>query len=792
MATLDVQSEWPPLPAINLTSHLLSLPELPSVEIRPTQEASITAIIPLQTKTLSDLEHTLRFLMSSHGALLSEVVLVYPEPLLVAIRKTVRQIMSLSDFWSHSPMRVQLTLHPWLSNNEEDSMVDGVLHAAWHISGGTILIFGEVFSEELFDVYIPPTEVTFPIGSRGFSGQGDGHVRCLLPSSEPTPALFLVPPFLIPARLLSQHPPETSFNFKSWLSFGAWVAQGQPGAAGGVVSVGEAGVEKHQEQLWCGTHSLPDDLLDSTSVPDNLRVQTPLLPVHTPATRGFFGLVVTSLEDLVHFSSAACRMVAFGHSLHILYISPNLDPRASDFGTSGTHQCDLHFTVQHATVNPNIDDISIWFDDIPGTLDILITIKEDLHPTLYRASQQHDGGVLNIIALPRADLQYCDWMGALDLQEWRNWHVPQVEISIITDSRPSSLTRLLRSLGEARYFGDCVNLRVNIEQTAGRETIQLVDGFEWEHGPTFVHHRVVHGGLLPAVVEAWYPRSNDSYGILLEDDVELSPLFFAWTKLAILRYRYGREKHQSQGLFGVSLYQQKNVELRPEGRIPFNARQLFSTAGLPHSNTPYLSQIPCSWGAVYFPEHWREFHDYLSIRLPSSQANPPSSFPLDANIVPDVRSNKWVHSWKRYFIEIVFLRGYTMLYPNFAGFHALSTNHLEAGAHVKPIPRAVYAKKKALFEVPLLPLPVDNTSNVLVTGLLDLPDARLPLWRDLPVLDLHGELTSEVEIARRGKDRLAEFHCLRESAPYNVHDFLCQSSQDIPSFDFPTTPTFPP
>jgi hypothetical protein len=38
-------------------------------------------------------------------------------------------------------------------------------------------------------------------------------------------------------------------------------------------------------------------------------------------------------------------------------------------------------------------------------------------------------------------------------------------------------------------------------------------------------------------VESWYPRSNDSYGLLLEDDVEVSPLFYAWIKLALLRYR---------------------------------------------------------------------------------------------------------------------------------------------------------------------------------------------------------------------------------------------------------------
>ena len=99
--------------------------------------------------------------------------------------------------------------------------------------------------------------------------------------------------------------------------------------------------------------------------------------------------------------------------------------------------------------------------------------------------------------------------------------------------------RLFNSLMAARYFGDSVALRINVEQAADAGTIALVERLasEWTHGAVFVHHRVVAGGLLPAVVESWYPSSNNSYGILLEDDVEVSPLFYAWAKQALLRYR---------------------------------------------------------------------------------------------------------------------------------------------------------------------------------------------------------------------------------------------------------------
>ena len=119
-----------------------------------------------------------------------------------------------------------------------------------------------------------------------------------------------------------------------------------------------------------------------------------------------------------------------------------------------------------------------------------------------------------------------------------DWNIPRIDISVITKDRPRSLARLLSSLSNAKFFGDPLTFRVNLEQTSDTETMQLVDQFRWDHGITTVHHRIVHGGLLPAVVESWYPHSNDSYGLLLEDDVELSPMFYAWVKMTILRYRY--------------------------------------------------------------------------------------------------------------------------------------------------------------------------------------------------------------------------------------------------------------
>ena len=335
------------------------------------------------------------------------------------------------------------------------------------------------------------------------------------------------------------------------------------------------------------------------------------------------------------------------------------------------------------------------------------------------------------------------------------------------------MKRLLKSLSNARLFGDTVNLRINIEQTADKETLRLAADFRWPHGTVTVHRRVIHGGLLPAVVESWYPVSNHSYGLILEDDVEISPLFYPWVKMSLLRYRYGSAKHRSQQLFGISLYQQKNLELRPEGRHRFSARLTFAASLLPNPNTPYLSQIPCSWGAVYFPEHWQQFHEYLSLRLSNSL----SALPINTIVAPAVRSNKWTRSWKKYFIEMAYLRGYVMLYPNYPDYLSLSTNHLEVGSHVKDMPLEVYHQKQKLFLLPLLQLPEIVGPGEVVTGLLDLPEGTMPLWHELPTLDLLGLVTDEKALKNRGALRVLEiFGCdskRRNVESLHVPRWLC-------------------
>lgn len=203
------------------------------------------------------------------------------------------------------------------------------------------------------------------------------------------------------------------------------------------------------------------------------------------------------------------------------------------------------------------------------------------------------------------------------------------------------------------------------------------------------------------------------------------------------------------------------MELPIDGRRHFDARTIFQEQLL-NPSTPYLSPVPCSWGAIYFPEHWREFHDYITIRLSAL------SLDIEQWIVPNVRSNNWTKSWKKYFIELVFLRGYVMLYPNFDNYSSLSTNHLEVGSHVKHRTK----EKQDMFLLPLMDLPHSTSEEV---AILNLPNRTLPFFHNLPVFNLTGGTSQLDTLVSDGISRRMELlDCIdKYPIPFSARSLMC-------------------
>ena len=287
-------------------------------------------------------------------------------------------------------------------------------------------------------------------------------------------------------------------------------------------------------------------------------------------------------------------------------------------------------------------------------------------------------------------------------------------------------------------------------------TQTLVNEFDWKKGTKYVRHRIAATNKPPQFSEAWYPAHNDEYAIILNNDIELSRYFYTWTKYAILRYRYmEKPKH----LFGISLYAPKLIETDPHGRRWFTPSTILAENGYQEqSHEPFVMQWPSYSGAVYFPEHWREYHDYITARTADK-----AGFKMQEVLVPGLRSNEWNRSWRRYFEELIYLRSYVMLFPNFEGASSLSTVHLELK---KRVMREQYADAVSIYNVPLM----DQDKIV---------DTKLRDFEDIPVFDMWGKLVNHKELKERGLELHDEISACpaplleQEEYTFDPTDLLC-------------------
>jgi len=176
-----------------------------------------------------------------------------------------------------------------------------------------------------------------------------------------------------------------------------------------------------------------------------------------------------------------------------------------------------------------------------------------------------------------------------------------VTISIITavktEGRLNSLKRLMNSLLKSLYPDSAyIPLRIAVDSDASKETIEHVTRLVWPYGPKAINRRVKKGGLVAAVAESFFPSSPLDHGVLLEDDIEVSTHWFQYVT-SVLDLHY---KDPDPRIIGISLYNPRTIEvIASRGKfVKFNSTAI--------TEQPlYAHQVPCSWGALWFPEPWK-------------------------------------------------------------------------------------------------------------------------------------------------------------------------------------------
>ncbi|CAF1937112.1 unnamed protein product [Rotaria magnacalcarata] len=305
----------------------------------------------------------------------------------------------------------------------------------------------------------------------------------------------------------------------------------------------------------------------------------------------------------------------------------------------------------------------------------------------------------------------------------------RIRIRILTYNRLQSLQRLFESLQAANYLNDSVALDISVDRPSSeagssekeqwKQVMEYVgDGethpskFKWSHGPLSIIVHKKHVGL-----PGQWTVSTDHQDVqlFLEDDVVVSPHFYIFLKQAIDFY-YINESNYDSRMFGLSMQHQHTVLGQRTG---FSIRSIDKELNETGAPTFFKYQLLGTWGAVFFPEHWRAFLEWITtIKIEN----------IEEGCTPGgLLSTQWWVSrhlagrmWTHWFIRFVYERGWYSLYTNFPNREALIVCYRESGLNFN------------VTRGPMNPIVKHLQSNV-----------HLNFTKHLPVFDYHFSLIDQ-------------------------------------------------
>lgn len=223
-------------------------------------------------------------------------------------------------------------------------------------------------------------------------------------------------------------------------------------------------------------------------------------------------------------------------------------------------------------------------------------------------------------------------------------------IIVITYNRPTSLKRLLSSLGKA-VFNESVDLVISIDFSGNAEVSEIADSFVWAFGNKRVIKRQERLGLKKHVLSCG--DLSEEYGsvILLEDDLYVSPFFYGFAQKSLNYYA------EDSRIAGISLYTHNTNIHTKKPFLPIE-----------DDSDVYFLQFPSSWGQAWTYSQWRAFRDWYQ---DNSQITDADQIPANVKKWPD-------SSWLKHFTNYLVANDKFFSYPRLS----LTTNFSDVGEHI--------------------------------------------------------------------------------------------------------------
>ena len=158
-------------------------------------------------------------------------------------------------------------------------------------------------------------------------------------------------------------------------------------------------------------------------------------------------------------------------------------------------------------------------------------------------------------------------------------------------NRPAALMRLLHSLQQAVYPIDArVPLIISIDCGGDLEVQRLAENFVWQHGPKDVIVQAEHLGLVKHFFACGDLTQRAEAIIYLEDDLTISPVFYAYAAQVLSFYR------DDDRVAGCSLF-----------GLWFNGYTQQPFVPLADGSDAFFVQVPYTQGLAFTAKQWLRF-----------------------------------------------------------------------------------------------------------------------------------------------------------------------------------------
>ncbi len=228
-----------------------------------------------------------------------------------------------------------------------------------------------------------------------------------------------------------------------------------------------------------------------------------------------------------------------------------------------------------------------------------------------------------------------------------------IAIVVVAYNRPHSLRRILGSLAAAEYHEQEIPLIISIDNGDNADVLAIANEFDWEFGEKTVLYQEQKLGLKAHILKCGELTKEYGNIIMLEDDLFVSPVFFAYARAALT---FAEDKDY---IGGISLYNHLfNVHVRE----PFQA--------LDDGFDNWYMQFASSWGQAWSRKQWEGFTVWYG-------KNAEKDLQAIGKLVPDNVLSWSEQSWLKHYIKYLIDTDKFFLYPRIS----LTTNFADEGTH---------------------------------------------------------------------------------------------------------------